>query len=170
MARAVYNSKAHPALSLRASTPGGTAKTRVPGTVADVQMMTEEVMNQICRQASAKIPDGLNAFMVYSSHWIEERIGERIATYLGEQYVHIIPLHTSGFTNRPVRTVCQSLRHYIKWSRPSPFECWACWSTYMWGCVEHHDPEQIMRESCQAVPELESTYKRRCVRDQWMIH
>ena len=114
MARAVYNSKAHPALSLRASTPGGTAKARVPGTVADVQMMTEKVMNQICRQASAKIPDGLNAFMVYSSHWIEERIGERIANYLGEQYVHTIPLHTSGFTNRPVRTVCQSLRHYIK--------------------------------------------------------
>ena len=170
MARAVYNRKTHPVLSLRASTLGGTTEVQVPGSVADVQMMTEEVMNQICRQASAKIPDGLNAFMVYSSHWIEERIGERIATYLGEQYVHIIPLHTSGFTNRPVRTVCQSLRHYIKWSRPSPFECWACWSTYMWGCVEYHDPEQIMRESCQAIPKPESAYKRRCVRDQWLMH
>ena len=142
MARAVYNSKAHPALSLRASTPGGTAKARVPGTVADVQMMTEEIMNQICRQAFSRIPDELNAFMVYSSHWIEERIGERIAKCLGEQYVHTISIHTSGFTNRRVRTVCQGLRHYVKWSRPSPFECWECWSTYLWGCVEYHDPEE----------------------------
>ena len=142
MARAVYSRTTHPVLSLRASTLGGTTEVQVPGTVADVQMMTEEVMNQICRQAFAKIPDELNAFMVYSSYWIEERIGERIAECLGEPYVHTISIHTGGFTNRRVRTVCQGLRHYVKWSRPSPFECWMCWSTYMWGCVEYHDPEE----------------------------
>ena len=62
MARAVYTHRSHPVLSLRASTLGGTTVVQVPGSVADIQMMTEEVMNQICRQASAKIPDGLNAF------------------------------------------------------------------------------------------------------------
>ena len=168
MARADYNSKAHPAISLRASTPGGTATARVAGTAADVQLMTEEMLSQICQQAFSRIPAALNAFMVYSSHWVEERIGERIAKCLGEQYVHTISFHTGGFTNRRVRTVCQGLRQYVKWSRPSPFECWACWSTYMWGCVEYHDPEYIMRESCQAVPDLESACKRRCVQEMPM--
>ena len=62
MARAVYSRTTHPVISLRASTLGGTTEAYEPDTVAGVQMMTEEVMNQICRQASAKIPDGLNAF------------------------------------------------------------------------------------------------------------
>ena len=89
-----------------------------------------------------RIPDGLNAFKAYSSHWIEGRIGGRIAKCLGENYVHTISFHTGGFTNKRVRTVCQGLRHYVKWSRPSPLECWECWSTYLWGCVEYHDPEE----------------------------
>ena len=142
MARAVYNSKAHPALSLRASTPGGTATARVAGTAADVRLMDEETVKQICRQAFLRIPDGLSAFMSYSLVWIEQRIGGRIAKCLGENYVHTISFHTGGFTNKRVRTVCQGLRHYVKWSRPSPLECWECWSTYLWGCVEYHDPEE----------------------------
>ena len=39
------------ALSVRASTPGGTATARVASTAADAQVMTEETMKQICRQA-----------------------------------------------------------------------------------------------------------------------
>ena len=56
------------ALSVRASTPGGTATARVAGTAADAQVMTEETMKQICRQAFLRVPDGLNAFMGYSSY------------------------------------------------------------------------------------------------------
>ena len=48
MARAVYTHRSHPVLSLRASTLGGTTVVQVPGSVADIQMMTEEVMNQLC--------------------------------------------------------------------------------------------------------------------------
>ena len=58
MARAVYKHRPHTVSSLRASTLGGTTEVQAPGSVADVQLMTEEVMNQVCRQASARFQTG----------------------------------------------------------------------------------------------------------------
>ena len=78
-------------------------------------------------------------FLIFTTEFIEKRIGERVAKFLGEKFVHTISLHTGPLSNPRVRAVCQGQRQLVLWSRPSPYPLWACWAVYLWWCIQYHN-------------------------------
>ena len=135
--------------NLRTATCGGNAEARII-LAEDVNSMTYPMVEEICVNGFGSVTDNngpsppvviqaRKTFLIFTTEFIEKRIGERVAKFLGEKFVHTISLHTGPLSNPRVRAVCQGQRQLVLWSRPSPFPLWACWATYLWWCIEYHN-------------------------------
>ena len=144
-----FNNMRGTVVTARTATCGVNAEARIV-LDEDVNLVDYPLLEKMCMNGFGSVHDNSgvlqsdvvedrNAFLIYTTEFIERRIGERIAKFLGENFVHTISLHTGPLSNPRMRAVCQGLRHLVLWSRPKPYPLWACWATYLWGCIQYHD-------------------------------